>query len=424
MIRLGLATLWHRKLRTTLTATAVAIGVAMLVTMSSLSRGTLQEVADRVKSVDAELVAMPAKSSAIFSDGAPLKDTYIDRMMEVRHGGESAVAKVLPVFISMVSDMAGQQQRVFGVSIDDFQYFVGKKSKLVAGELFPGGKAFRDVIASIPREKSGAYTVDRVDENVFEAAQELIIDDRLATAGKYRVGDEVEYLGRKFRICGIVQAGVAGRVFVSIDVLRHLQTSGAPWSSLYFIRLNPNVVAFAPHAHGMATTTTSQNAGKISQADVAKLLNEKIKLRIDPLERYDAILADSFKSMYLYVDMANLIVLIVSFLFIMVTIYTIMLERRREVGVLRSLGADSWYVTKLTVFEAMMISGMGTLIGIALSFAGKFAIEHYRPLLTVAIETKWVVLAVIVGAVGGLASSLYPAWQASRMDPVECLTYE
>lgn len=424
MIRLGLATLWHRKLRTTLTATAVAIGVAMLVTMSSLSRGTLQEVADRVKSVDAELVAMPAKSSAIFSDGAPLSDKYIGKMMEVQHRGEPVVAKVLPVFISMVSDMAGQQQRVFGVSIDDFQYFVGKKSKLVAGELFPGGKDFRKHIDSMVRSESGAYAVDRVDAKVLEAAQELIIDDRLATAGKYKVGDDVEYLGRKFRICGIVQAGVAGRVFVSIDVLRHLQNSGLPWSSLYFIRLNDRVVSFAAHAHGMATKTSADDPNKLSQADAAKQLNEKTKLRIDPLERYDAILADSFKSMYLYVDMANLIVLVVSFLFIMVTIYTIMLERRREVGVLRSLGADSWYVTKLTVFEAMVISGMGTLIGIGLSFAGKFAIEHFRPLLTVAIETKWVALAVVVGAVGGLASSLYPAWQASRMDPVECLTYE
>ena len=71
---LALANVWHRKLRSSLAALAVAIGVAMLVTMLALSHGTLEEVAQRVETIDAELVVLPPKSSLIYSQGAALSD--------------------------------------------------------------------------------------------------------------------------------------------------------------------------------------------------------------------------------------------------------------------------------------------------------------------------------------------------------------
>jgi len=77
-----------------------------------------------------------------------------------------------------------------------------------------------------------------------------------------------------------------------------------------------------------------------------------------------------------------------------------------------------------TILEALTISLLGTLAGVALSLPAKWIIETYRPLLTVDMQPRWLVLAFAVGLAGGLLSALYPGYRALRADPVECLTYE
>ena len=80
MTYLPLANILHHKLRSFLSALAVAIGIAMLITMLGLSHGTLGEVAKRVSSVEAELIVLPSRSSLIFSEGAPLSDKYFEKI--------------------------------------------------------------------------------------------------------------------------------------------------------------------------------------------------------------------------------------------------------------------------------------------------------------------------------------------------------
>jgi len=416
MTNLAIANLWHHKLRTALTALAVAVAVAMLVTMLSLSHGTLREVARRVRSVDADVVVLPRKSSVIFSDGAPLSDKYLAKFAAVGVDGRPLVARAIPVFLSVIGEMAGQQQRVFGIDPGDFDAFAGDR-KIVSGEVFPGAGEFKSHVEALPKTPGGYYRPDQVSDAVLAAAQEMIIDQRLAAAGKYAVGDHVDFLGRRFRICGIVEQGLAGRVFVSIHVLRHIQNAGMAWSSLYFLQLDRTRVR-------SSVEKNSSDDGRMTVAQAAAILNEATSLRVEPLENYDQMLFRSFRSIYVFINIANLIVLVVSFLFIMVTIYTMVLERRRQIGILRSLGASGAYIMRLTIFEAMTISMAGTGVGIALAVGAKYLIEHYRPLLTVDVRPRWVLIAVAVGIIGGLGSALYPGYRALRLDPVECLAYE
>lgn len=415
MKNLALANLWHRKLRSSLAALAVAIGVAMLVVMLALSHGTLGEVAQRVQSVQADLIMLPAKSSLIFSDGSPLSDKFVPKLTEVTVDGKPLVRRVIRVNLSLIAKMGGQQQRVFAVDPDDFDAFCGSR-EIVAGQVFPAARKFKHFIAELRRQRGNSYDADEVPEAELAAAAQMVIDDRLARAGGYSVGDKVDFLGRQFTICAIVEPGLAGRVFIPLQVLRHIQQIG-PYSSLFFIQLNDELVTQLDE-----TPTTA--ASKMTSAQAAELLRDVTYQRIDPLENYDQMLFDSFRSVYTYINIVSGIVLFVSFLFIMVTMYTMVLERRREIGILRSLGAGGWYIMGQTILEALTISLVGTAAGIGLAGGGKWLIEHYRPLLTVDIQARWIGLAIIVGTVGGLVSALYPGYRALRADPVECLTYE
>lgn len=409
MTSLAWANVWHRKLRSSLAALAVAIGVAMLVTMLALSHGTLEEVAHRVQTIDADLVVLPPKSSLIYSHGATLSHKYEAKLIDVTVGAKPLVKRVVPVFLAVVQDMAGQQQRVFGIRTDDFDVFLGDRH-VVEGSVFPHLAPFERAIDAL-RNSKGRYDPDRVSPELVDQACEMVIDRRLARAGKYHLGDTVSFLGSDFRICAIVEAGLAGRVFVPIEVLRYIQGAGTPWSSVFFVQVNPDIVG-------------DGTGGKLTLAQAAERLGTAVALRIEPLENYEQMLFHSFHSIYVYINIASAIVLIVSFLFIMVTIYTMVLERRREIGILRSLGAAGGYIMRQTVLEAVTISAVGTAGGLALSGLAKWVIEYYRPLLTVDIRVKWLVLAVAVGLLGGLISALYPGYRALREDPVECLGYE
>jgi putative ABC transport system permease protein len=412
MTGLAWANIQHRKLRSVLAALAVAIGVAMLVTMLALSHGTLEEVAQRVKGIDADLLVLPSETNAIFSEGAPLSDKYLAKMQAVRVDAQPVIREVIPVFFTIMPKMAGQQQRVFGIERTHFNAF-SKGRTLVDGELFDPQDQFKKYIENLRKASGANYRPDQVPDSVLNPACQLIIDQRLARAGKYKVGDKVPFLGRQFTICGIIQTGAAGRVFAPIQVIRHIQNCGLPWSSLFFVKLDPDKV-----------DVSETGSKKITLAACVETLTKTTHLKVASLNQYDQMLFNSFGPIYVYINIASGLVLVVSFLFIMVTIYTMVLERRREIGILRSLGATSFYIMTQTISEALLISISGMTAGLLISIAAKWAIEYFRPLLTVDLQPRWLILGVVVGITGGLFSALYPGYCALKQDPLAALGYE
>jgi ABC-type antimicrobial peptide transport system permease subunit len=412
MTQLAWANIKHRKLRSALASLAVAIGVAMLITMLALSHGTLEEVAQRVKGIDADLILLPSQSSLIFTEGAPLSDKYVEKIQAVSVQGKRVVKNVIPVYLSIMPKMAGQQQRVFCVEPDNFPFFtVG--TPLIKGKIFDADHQFKNYLAQLRKNKGNDFHPDQVEEKQLDQACELVIDSRLARAGRYKVGDTVSFLGKNFTITGIVEAGAAGRVFAPIDVIRQIELGGIQRSSLFFIKLDSALV-----------NTNGQDESKIPVSECASAITQATRQKVASLSDYDKMLFDSFRSIYLYINIASTIVLVVSFLFIMVTIYTMVLERRREIGILRSMGARGGYILWQTILEALIISVVGTIAGVLLSLVAKTAIEYFCPLLTVSMQIHWIGLAFLVGIVGGLFSALYPGYYAIRQDPVTSLGYE
>jgi putative ABC transport system permease protein len=98
-------------------------------------------------------------------------------------------------------------------------------------------------------------------------------------------------------------------------------------------------------------------------------------------------------------------------------------ERTREIGIRRALGARRQDIVTQFLVEAVMLSGMGGLLGVVLGLAIPFAVSYFAHMVT--IVTFWSpVLAFTISAVVGVAFGLYPAQRAARMDPVEALRHE
>jgi putative ABC transport system permease protein len=96
-------------------------------------------------------------------------------------------------------------------------------------------------------------------------------------------------------------------------------------------------------------------------------------------------------------------------------------ERTREIGIRKAVGARTYDILSQFVIEAIVLSVLGGLIGIAIGWLGSVALTRFVPT-----EVSWwaVALAFFFSAAVGIFFGVYPAWKASRLDPIEALRYE
>jgi putative ABC transport system permease protein len=96
-------------------------------------------------------------------------------------------------------------------------------------------------------------------------------------------------------------------------------------------------------------------------------------------------------------------------------------ERTREIGIRKAVGARTYDIMSQFVIEAMVLSILGGAIGIAVGAGGALALHKWVPA-----EITWwaVTLAFVFSAAVGIFFGVYPAWRASRLDPIVALRYE
>jgi putative ABC transport system permease protein len=98
-------------------------------------------------------------------------------------------------------------------------------------------------------------------------------------------------------------------------------------------------------------------------------------------------------------------------------------ERTREIGIRKAIGAKERTILYQFLVEAVIISGLGGLIGVGMGLATGNIIKMFTEFAPV-FEAKSIVLSLCVSAGVGMLFGVYPAWRAARLDPVEALRYE
>ena len=136
------------------------------------------------------------------------------------------------------------------------------------------------------------------------------------------------------------------------------------------------------------------------------------------------LLASSAAGLKEFITAVTLISIIISFLVILLAMYTAIIERTREIGILKALGATKAYIIKLIMQESLVLCVAGVIVGLGFSFLVRYLMKVYMPMSTVELRASWMFWAALLGIFGGALGSLYPAFRAARQDPVKALTYE
>jgi putative ABC transport system permease protein len=240
----------------------------------------------------------------------------------------------------------------------------------------------------------------------FQGPDDMIIDDVFArTKNGYHVGDKLELYHHEFRISGIVEAGKGGRKMLPLETMGEL-TGAADKASVFYIKLDDpaNAQAVIDEIHnvrGLADYPVWTMQEWLSMMTPEKLPGFNTALRI-----------------------VTGIAVIVGFLVIFQSMYTAVLERTREIGILKSMGASKVDIMGVVLRETAVLAVAGVALGMVGTYGVRVLLYHVFPTQHFEVTAEWIVRGVVIAFAGSILGALYPAWMASRKDPIEALAYE
>jgi putative ABC transport system permease protein len=367
MNKLVISNLIHRPLRTFISIFAIGIEVVMILCIVALMYGQLNGQKTRISGVGADMTVRPANASFMTGvSGAPVSAKVADILRRLPH-----IAVVAPVIQNFAT--SGTLEVIWGIDYESYNAL--KPFDFVAG---------------------GPFTND----------DDVIIDDYFAASDKgHKVGDTISVLNQPFHICGIVEHGKGGRKFLTIRKLGQLIGSEGH-ASLFYIRsddpknedLIKQEIKNVPGMSEYQVQTMDEWLSQMTPAHIpvfTKALNTVIAIAV-----------------------------IIGFLVIFQSMYTAVLERTREIGILKSLGAGKGYIVGIVLRETAFISIAGVIVGIVITLIIKSYMAYHDPTMGFEVTSEWLVRGSIIAFVGALLGAVYPALKAASKDPIDALAYD
>lgn len=230
---------------------------------------------------------------------------------------------------------------------------------------------------------------------------DIIVDENYAKHKKVTVGSSIDLFNRKFRVAGIYGPESGARIKIKLSEMQKILSSPDVCSVIY--------VKAAP---GTSPETVARN---INEA----LPGNKVLLMSDLLQLYD----QGIPAFNTFTKVVVGLSVIVSLLVILLAMYTTIMERTREIGILKSLGASKSFIIGAIEKEALVMCLCGVIVGFAVALALKFGISRFTS-LQVEFQLKWMLFSAVIGICSGMLGAFYPALRAANLDPVEALSYE
>lgn len=357
--------LLHRPLRTLISVMAVAVEVALVVLIVGLTSGLLTETAKRIEGIGADIMLQPPAASVFLGfSGSPMPIKIGAKLRSLKY-----VKAVAPALLQFNS--TGGVDVVYGIDRDSF------------------------------RAVSGGFVF--LDGHDMERPDDLLVDDWAAKAKHVKVGDTYTLLNHDWHVAAIIEHGKGARLFVPLTTLQDL-VGARDKASIFLL--------------------------KCTRPEHTEDVMEEIRhvlpgYTIRPLKDFLSLMtATNIPGLQTFINAMIALAVAIGLLVIFLTMYTTVLERTRDIGVLKSLGADQSFIVRTLLTEAAALCLLGVITGVGLSYLVRAAFLAGFPTLSILITPGWVLRAGAIAFLGAVFGASYPAWMASRKDAVEALSYD
>jgi putative ABC transport system permease protein len=367
MNQMILGNLAHRPIRSLISIVAVALEVTLILVIVGLSLGQVEHSRSASAGIGADIIVLPPGSSFISGlTSAPMPIKIGEVLAKLPH-----VKSFAPVLTQIST--SGTIEIVAGIDLDSYQSLSGPFHYLEGGP--------------------------------FQGPYDALVDDLYAQYKHVKVGDTIDILNTKFRVSGIVEHGKGGRKFIPIKTLQDMVGTKNN-ASIFYLKLdNP----------ANADTVVSE----------IKALPGMGRYVVQPMEAYLGMMTPSnYPGLSSFLDVVVGISVVVGFIVIFQAMYTAVMERTREIGILKAMGASKLYIINVVLRETVLLALAGIILGIIVSLVARVGITRRMPLLPVVVNAGWIVKATIIAIAGAIAGALYPAFKAAQKDPIDALAYE
>lgn len=357
----------HRPARTIVSIIGIGIGILLIVFTVGLANGSLRERAKREANVGAEIMLRASGSVGLSGSESLRLPVTMEQEIEKVEGIQTAVA-IAQNTVS-VKDANTGTRLVDGVDYD--------KYAAIAGLQIVRGRALG---------KSG---------------DEIVCDSAWMTQRKLSIGDDIPLYERNFKLVGVYEPGAGARTKIPLATMQD-QLGSEGKASAILIKVKD----------GYIVDTAAANLQE-------KFPDSQIILTRELEELY----MQSIPALNVFLNVVIGVAGVISALIILLTMYTTVTERTRQIGVLKSLGMSKTNIAWTIVQESLLISFGGILFGLISTYILSLALAKWST-LNVQIEPQVVVSILIVGLLSGVIGALYPGMRAARLDAVEALNYD
>ncbi len=359
--------MFHRPARTVVSVLGIAVGVLLIVFTVGLSNGSMRERGKREGNVGAEIMFRASGTLGISgAESFRLPISLRDEIAKVE-----GVSKVVAIGQNSV---AAENTNTGSRLIDGIDY-----------------QEYAGVV--------GIYTKEG--RTLGTTGDECIIDTAFQQQKSLKVGDAIRMYERDFRIVGTYEPAAGARIKIPLATMQE-QLGGEGKVTAFLVKI----------AEG-------QDERAVAERLHQRFPDNQILLTKELEELY----MQGFPALNVFLNVFIGVAAVISALVILLTMYTTVTERTRQIGIMKSLGMSNPKIAWTIAQEAMLLSFSGVVAGVVLTYVTRFLLTRVT---TLEVEMSPLVLGItlVVGLIGGAIGSLYPALRAARLDAVEALSYE
>lgn len=384
-MQLVVRNLWQRRTRSVLTILGVAVGVQLYLAMSTVMASAESDLQDQLKALAGRVFVQRLMADSSIVEEFPSPSSSINAavangLLELQGVDEAKSSAILYVPLTKPpAPGSPPPTRALGIMPGHEVAFLGP---LTVEE---GEASLKDQHSVILGRGAAAYYGEISDQSVD-------------------IGETIEVLGQTFNVIGILQpAPVVYDGMVMLDLVTAQTLFDRPGS----------VSAVVLTAEHMDDVTRIKTEVETRYPELTAATQQDVEQNVRAM----------YATAYELTDMVNAVAALIVFLFVMIVMIIAVMERRRDIGVLRAIGAKRWTIFSMIASESLVLSLAGSILAGPLWVLIRVFVEMGIVSAVDVILSNWLNIS-LLAIFTGLGASLLPAWRAVRVDPLEALRYE
>jgi putative ABC transport system permease protein len=396
---LGLST---HKLRSFLTMLGIVIGVAAVIILMSIGRGATAQILANIQSMGSDLITVRPGSFSFGGVRGGVSATLTMEDAEAIAEQVSYISAVAPSYSSSLQLVVGSENTNSQVTGTTPEYMGINNLEIASGAFFTEYDYQRGAKVAV----LGSNVAETLFGNTSPIGQQM------------RMGTIV------VRVIGVLES--KGGMFGSSDDAIFI-----PLTAMQQTVAQPRTAQGESVISSVSLTVSDEKQTDYVIGGITSLLRTRHRLapsadddfNIMSTEEIANTISEAAGTMTLLLGAIAAISLLVGGIGVMNIMLVSVLERTREIGIRKALGAREHDIWIQFLVEAAFLTLAGGIIGVIIGWLVAFFIS-YMGLMTTVVTTDIVILAVSVSVGIGLFFGFYPAWNASRLNPIEALRSE